>query len=129
MMDVKELRQSGHEVYAEYDFEGGGWYSKFVGEVNERKTRGGAKGACILMQFTGLKDKNGKKIYEGDIVKGKWGGKDQYFDIRYCEAGSDCVLGFFPMKDHETYNHYYGGWMGEEFEVVGNIHQHPELLK
>lgn len=73
----------------------------------------------ILMQFTGLKDKNGVEIYEGDIVKAK--------NHEYETVGK-------VWFDDE----YWHGWaIGETrisafirqyFEVVGNIYENPELL-
>jgi len=74
-----------------------------------------------LMQYTGLKDKAGKAIYEGDIVSnGDWEG-----EVRYSEQ---CV-GYEPFAcdgegDHEC--HYY--W-GDYWQVIGNIYETPELLE
>ena len=66
-----------------------------------------------LMQYTGLKDKNGKEIYEGDFLKS---GDCQYF----VEWGAS---GFLPFIDP----HLNMGIV--EYEIVGNIYENPELTK
>ncbi len=85
----------------------------------------------VWLQFTGLIDKNGKEIYEGDIVKwhkGNWtdvyGGNPNKDLIQLVEY-LDC--GFEPFTQNEGYGgvvmfHY------SECEVIGNIYENPELI-
>ena len=78
-------------------------------------------------QFTGLTDKNGKKIFEGDIVKGYFGYGDDENDIAYIEYQEDS-MGFVLV---EILKEDYGKLfeiMGE-VEVIGNIHDNPELME
>lgn len=67
-------------------------------------------------QFTGLTDKNGKKIFEGDIVKHEYGAVKE---VKYCRGF------FFPFVAFPEYRCL----SADNCEVIGNIHDNPELLK
>lgn len=78
-----------------------------------------------LMQSTGLKDKNGKEIFEGDIVdyKGreavvKWHGSYASFIYRFVDGLKERVSEWDPLF-LACYN----------FEVIGNIYENPELFE
>ena len=72
-------------------------------------------------QFTGLTGRNGKRIFEGDIVQ--WPGRKEVGLVQYGEFNCSCCEGVFgwhfgteDIREHDSY------------EVIGNIHDSPELL-
>lgn len=67
----------------------------------------------ILMQYTGLKDKNGKGIYEGDIVETK----DKFRAAYIFKEGS------FGIEHLDVFHVH-----SEDFEIIGNIYENPELV-
>lgn len=86
-------------------------------------TYAGAENKVIPQQYTGLEDKNGEEIYEGDFIKNsdglimvvKWNNKYAAFRCAVSESSD----GWMPLIDD----------LVKDFEVIGNIFENPELLK
>lgn len=89
----------------------------------------------ILMQYTGLKDKNGKEIYEGDIVKVKLykGEEEKYFIGKVEYFGSNFIVDADNNSEYHVYDLDGFGidyrYNLEDCEVIGNIYDNPELLE
>jgi uncharacterized phage protein (TIGR01671 family) len=87
----------------------------------------------VVLQFTGLKDRNGKPIFEGDILASRVNEKPCNYLVEWNEHRGNYV-GFVlrpVMKDPPriTFHiHDFQMWMEEGFEVIGNIYDNPELL-
>jgi len=79
-----------------------------------------------LMQYTGLKDKNGKDIYEGDILKINGGAKDFMVTVTF-EYGCFGVRGKVFQDNHNELK-YYTDLDFCSVEVAGNIHENPTLV-
>jgi len=79
----------------------------------------------ILMQYTGLKDKNGKEIYEGDICGSEAVYSDNFqYEIRYGD-GKYYISNENGVQDdliREVIRMY-------KLEIIGNIYENPELIK
>lgn len=69
----------------------------------------------VWLEYTGLKDKNGIEIYDGDVVKWTVNDVDRISEVIF---DSGC----FWM------NKVWNDWLRGEYEVIGNIYENPELL-
>tara|TARA_R110000868_G_C10352599_1_gene716456 strand:- start:69 stop:398 length:330 start_codon:yes stop_codon:yes gene_type:complete len=70
-----------------------------------------------IMQYTGLKDKNGVEIYEGDILERLVGGAK--YTRKYTVEWVIDEANFYPLSEHLT---------ASDREVIGNIHENPEFI-
>ena len=67
----------------------------------------------VVMQYTGLKDKNGKEVCEGDIIK----------------IGKSRIAVEFEKGCFQIARVCFYGRRSDEYEVIGNIYENPELLE
>ena len=94
-----------------------------------------------ISEFTGLTDKNGKKIFEGDILQiitgNGWScpkGTKVYYEVVFTEFNEECAtwaeyIGYMAKRNEDDLSsiHYVVNSYGAK--VIGNIHDNPELLK
>ena len=88
-------------------------------------------------QYTGVTDKNGERIFEGDIVKYKdackFGDNDKMEEAEeqyLCTNIVEFKNGrFFPLPQRCDCEDYFFSYGSYDFEVVGNVHDNPELLR
>nr|WP_242693729.1 YopX family protein [Enterococcus avium] len=114
-IDTLEFLQGGIRV------SDGCWHEKFLGDE------------VILMQSTGLKDKNGVEIFEGDVVKVSVHNGFDYLDDEVCSvqqsrfhSGLVCIN---PNNDMECRIFNQDVLEDYQYEVIGNIYDDKELLE
>lgn len=111
-----------------------GYYAPFASNKGlKRAIYTGIDKGCIIPievipetvgQYTGLKDKNGNKIFEGDLID------DDVWSVAYCDGKGEfrgMQAGWYVQRD--AWESWYGLTYDTLAEVIGNIYDNPELLK
>ena len=83
-----------------------------------------SKSRYELMQYTGLKDKNGTEIYEGDILRCDPDTANEDVKVVEYVASEYDGVGFKPLIDQ----YYDNGCLYSVYEVIGNVYENSELL-
>ena len=121
-----EFTDTGLRFYS-IDMDGDIGYIESVTGCDETNLDFGTiKDRFMLMQYTGLKDKNGKEIYEGDIVKAN------FDDIKYKEIkefNSEVIFGYGQFYVCHNSIVYPVFDIFAHIEMIGNIYENPELMK
>ena len=79
----------------------------------------------IVEQYTGLKDKNGKKIYQGDIVLDCYDGEDTFI-VKWDKDAVSFILTDTDNILNVSFDNFYPD---KYLEIIGNIHENQELLE
>jgi uncharacterized phage protein (TIGR01671 family) len=108
------------------------WFPQFFSDMSPVTGFGSefpdSEGSIVLMQYTGLKDKNGVEIYEGDIVQTGYAGIAAVAFHTKNIASCGCCFEAFSGSGFAAFNKLYGLGLDDECEVIGNIYENPELI-
>ncbi len=84
-------------------------------------------------QYTGLKDKNGKLIYEGDIIKEKWYSRDdeKYRECLYSVEYDKEKMAYCFVEVENGFKNFFVDmeYIQDDYEIIGNVYENPELLE
>lgn len=91
------------------------WYTRLLPDPDNKRH--------VIEQCTGLKDKNGTEIYEGDIVKVE--GDGEIYRVEWINSG----FGLEPRYNSPLYPILGNVKLRKKIEVIGNVHENPELVE
>ena len=109
------------------------WEGEKIGIVSVDTERGELQHLPVesfeIMQFTGLQDKNGKDIYEGDIINNECYNFEVKFGEWYCAEVERHYTGFYLVNAEFDDSSLSELVQYDDCEIIGNIHEHKDLLE
>jgi hypothetical protein len=130
---IKDLWENGFRVGENMQWNPPGRVTPRSGYIPEKELKDWSDNAFLpnadLQQYTGLKDKNGREIYEGDILTDPYGPEGAATGTVE-NINGDTIIKFIPGTIPEDWAHEYYPVLGGsgEYTVIGNIYENPELL-
>lgn len=134
MRDIKfrawdKTREEMHTDYGYFEVSSEGYWALIENLQGGEKNIVCGESNGVLMQFTGLLDKNGKDIYEGDIIDST---SQKYLrqngDTKFYPNGRPTKIVKWNLNSYHNGWNIYDGRMSQH-EVIGNIYENPELIE
>lgn len=130
MREIKFRAWDGKKMFQSYSLDNYGEMCSDADFINDVENPGRS---AVQMQYTGLKDRHGKEIYEGDIfITGRDGKRDMLGEIYFDEGCFKMKYGYKNPSEKERKDYFLSGNIendgAEIIEVIGNIYENKELL-
>lgn len=127
-MEVRSLKFRGKWIYGDNDWVYGGIVSNEQHASITTYDSMKEVDPSTVGQYTGLRDRNGKEIYEGDIIEIGFN-EDGVTTKHKCVVRWNDMNAAFALYTNEKGEGPWHGWLMNNCIIIGNIHDNPDLIK